>query len=250
MDEKQIPEEEVSTAEEKSEDGSTAEEEPKKGGLLVTRRDFLIGSGAGVAVGAVAAAAGMSAVRPESAVVSKETGGMPAEAPAEVAAVDELPATMRRVTLNINGTDYEVTTDVRWSLWEVLVYKLNFGGTKRGCDRAECGACAVAINGMAVNACTVLAARLEGKEILTVEGLASGPRYEDLHPIQRAYIEKGGFQCGICTSGFIMSTYALLEENPNPSEDDIREALGGNICRCSEYPKIYDSVFQAAEWMA
>jgi carbon-monoxide dehydrogenase small subunit len=157
---------------------------------------------------------------------------------------------MRRVTLNINGTDHEITTDVRWSLWEVLVYKLNLGGSKRGCDRAECGACAVLVDGLAVNSCTVLAARLNGAEIMTPEGLASGSSYEDLHPIQRAYIEKGGFQCGMCTGGFLMSTYALLSENLNPTEEDVREALGGNICRCSEYPKVYDSVFQAAEWMA
>jgi carbon-monoxide dehydrogenase small subunit len=85
---------------------------------------------------------------------------------------------------------------------------------------------------------------------MTPEGLASGSNYEDLHPLQRAYIEKGGFQCGMCTGGFLMSTYALLSENLNPTEEDVREALGGNICRCSEYPKIYDSVFQAAEWMA
>ena len=90
---------------------------------------------------------------------------------------------------------------------------------------------------------------MDGKEITTTEALASGASYEELHPIQRAYIEQGGFQCGICTSGFIMSTYALLQQNPNPSEDDIREAHAGNICRCSEYPKIYDSVLAAAEEM-
>jgi carbon-monoxide dehydrogenase small subunit len=250
MDENKVPEEEVSTAEEESKDVPGGEKESKKGGFFVTRRDFLIGSGAGVAVGAVAAAAGMSAVRPEAPAPAEEAETMPEEAPAEVAMVaDELPATMRRVTLNINGKDYDITTDVRWSLWEVLAYKLDLGGSKRGCDRAECGACAVTVDGLAVNGCTVLAARLAGKKILTVEGLASGPAYEQLHPIQRAFIEKGGFQCGICTGGFIMSSHALLEENPNPTEDDIREALAGNICRCSEYPKVYDSVFQAAEWM-
>jgi carbon-monoxide dehydrogenase small subunit len=123
------------------------------------------------------------------------------------------------------------------------------GGTKRGCDRAECGACGVLVNGKPVNSCTVLTARLDGAEIMTTEALASGSSYEELHPIQRAYIEEGGFQCGICTSGFLMSTYALLEKNLDPSEDDIREAHAGNICRCSEYPKVYDSVFAAAKEM-
>lgn len=249
MDEKKVPEEGLSTEESQE----VPAEESKKEGSLVTRRDFLIGSGAGVAVGAVAAAAGISAVRPDTPPAPEEVqsqpGAAPSGAPAEMAATD-LPATMRRVKLNINGIEHEVTTDVRWSLWEVLVYKLDLGGAKRGCDRAECGACAVLVDGLAVNSCTVLAARLDGTEIITPEGLASGPTYEDLHPIQRAYIEEGGFQCGICTGGFIMSTYALLSENPNPTEDDIREALGGNICRCSEYPKVYDSVFKAAEWMA
>jgi len=123
-------------------------------------------------------------------------------------------------------------------------------GANLGCDRAECGACAVVVDGRAVNSCTMLAARLgKGQKIITIEGLAKGTRPEDLHPIQRAYWQEGGFQCGICTRGFIMSTYALLTKVPVPTEDQVREALSGNICRCSEYPKIYDSVFRAADEM-
>ncbi|MFQ5855378.1 MAG: (2Fe-2S)-binding protein [Anaerolineae bacterium] len=245
MDEKKVPAEEV----------STEDEELKQERSLITRRDFLVGAGAGAAVGAAAAAAGVATLRPAApgpVEIVKEVPvevEVPAEAPAVEVPAEELPATMRRVTLNINGIDYDVVTDVRWSLWEVLVFKLGLKGTKRGCDRAQCGACAVLVDGRAVNGCTVLAARLDGKNIVTVEGLAAGPRYEDLHVIQRAYIEQGGFQCGICTSGFVMSTYALLSQNPNPTEDDIRDALAGNVCRCGDYPKIYDSVLQAAEWM-
>jgi carbon-monoxide dehydrogenase small subunit len=101
-----------------------------------------------------------------------------------------------------------------------------------------------------VNACTLLAARLgRGQKIISIEALAKGTRMEDLHPVQRAFILEGGFQCGICTRGFVMSTYALLNKNVSPTEDDIREALGGNICRCSEYPKIYEAVFHAADEM-
>jgi carbon-monoxide dehydrogenase small subunit len=140
--------------------------------------------------------------------------------------------------------------DVRESLWETMVNKLGLGSVNLGCDRAQCGACTVAIDGLAVNGCTVLSARLgRGQKILSVDGLSVGPTMADLHPVQRAFWQEGGYQCGICTRGFIMATYALLSENLNPTENDVREALAGNICRCSEYPKIFDSVFKAAEEM-
>jgi carbon-monoxide dehydrogenase small subunit len=162
-----------------------------------------------------------------------------------------LPASMRAVSLNIDGAVHEVVVDVRESLWETMTKKLGLGtAINLGCDRAQCGACAVVLDGRAVNGCTVLSARLgRGQKIVTVAGISTGVREEDLHPIQRAYWEEGGWQCGICTRGFIMSTYALLSTNVNPTETDVREALAGNICRCSEYPKIFDSVFKAAELM-
>jgi carbon-monoxide dehydrogenase small subunit len=106
----------------------------------------------------------------------------------------------------------------------------------------------VTVDGRAVNGCTILSARLgRGQQIMTVAGISKGTRTEDLHPVSRAFWQQGGFQCGICTRGFVMSTYALLLKNQNPTDDDIREALSGNICRCSEYPKMYDSVYKAAE---
>jgi carbon-monoxide dehydrogenase small subunit len=164
--------------------------------------------------------------------------------------VSELPPTHRRVTLDINGQKHEVAVDVRMSLWEVMTYELGMAGANVGCDRAQCGACAVVIDGRAVNSCTVLAARLgRGQKILTVEGLGKANRVEDLHPIQKAYWQDGGFQCGICTRGFIMSTYALLVKNPTPDDGEIQDALAGNICRCAEYPKIYESVHRAADAM-
>jgi carbon-monoxide dehydrogenase small subunit len=106
------------------------------------------------------------------------------------------------------------------------------------------------VDGLSVNGCTILSARLgRGQQILTVGGISKGTRLEDLHPIARAFWQEGGYQCGICTRGFIMSTYALLSANPDPSDDDIREALAGNICRCGEYAKMYNSVHKAAQEM-
>jgi aerobic-type carbon monoxide dehydrogenase small subunit (CoxS/CutS family)/copper chaperone CopZ len=157
---------------------------------------------------------------------------------------------MRRVTLDLDGAAREVTVDVRESLWTTMSRQLGISGTNLGCDRAQCGACTVVVNGRAVNSCTVLTARLgRGQKILTVEGIRMGPGIEGLHPVQRAFWEQGGYQCGICTRGFIMSTYALLQTNTNPTNADIKEALGGNICRCGEYPKIYTSVQTAAAAM-
>ncbi len=259
-DEEKIPanEEEIST--EGSEEAS----------IKISRRDFLIGAGVGVvATGAIAG--GYIATRPQGpAEVGEETAGETVEeaagetveeaeaAPQEEAAAEvielaetELPATVRAVTLNIDGKSYDVIVDVRESLWDTMTDTLGLGSTVNlGCDRAQCGACAVLVDGRAVNGCTILTARLgRGQEILTVAGISNGTRAEDLHPIARAYWQEGGFQCGICTRGFIMSTYDLLSRNLDPSDDDIREALAGNICRCSEYPKIFDSVHKAAEEM-
>lgn len=228
------------------------EERPDAKMAAVTRRQFLIGAGSGLVVGAVGAAgvlAATSTAKPAE-TTAKVPDTQPAAAQPAAQAVPDLPATMRRVTLNIDGNSHDVAIDVRMSLWEVLTYELGTAASNVGCDRAQCGACTVVIDGRAVNSCTVLAARLgKGQKILTVEGLGKANRVEDLHPIQKAYWQSGGFQCGICTRGFIMSTYALLTKNPTPNEDDIREALAGNICRCSEYPKIYESVFRAAEDM-
>lgn len=235
------------------EQSEEAEEQPAK----VSRRDFLIGAGAGVVATGALAGGYIALVPREQAAVSE---GQVEVAPAQEAAVSEaptqveaseLPATMRAVTLNIDGKAHDVVVDVRESLWETMTDKLGLGTSiNLGCDRAQCGACAVAVDGLAVNGCTILSARLgRGQEILTVSGLSKGTRPEDLHPIARAYWQEGGFQCGICTRGFIMSTYALLTRNPDPTDDDIREALAGNICRCSEYPKVYHAVHKAAEEM-
>jgi aerobic-type carbon monoxide dehydrogenase small subunit (CoxS/CutS family) len=239
---------------------------------VVTRREFIAGAGIGVAATAAVAGGvavvtrGQPAPAPQTVqtapgapavavapppVVAPAPGQAAPAAPAQPAAApNQLPRTMRRVTLNLDGARREVTVDVRESLWTTMSRQLGVSGSNLGCDRAQCGACTVVVNGRAVNGCTVLTARLgRGQQILSVEGIRQGPGIDGLHPIQRAFWEQGGYQCGICTRGFIMSTYALLQTNTNPSNDDIREALAGNICRCGEYVKIYSSVQTAAAQM-
>lgn len=237
---------------------------------LVTRRDFLIGGGAGaVAAGVVAGGVftatqgSRQATLPQPQVVQTAPGGpaaavvpppavAPGTAPAQPAApaAQTLPLTMRRVDLDIDGVKHNVIVDVRESLWETSVNQLGMSSINLGCDRSTCGACAVVIDGKAVNGCSILSARLgRGQKIITVESLTKGSGVEGLHPIQKAFWWEGGYQCGICTRGFIMATYALLETNKNPTDDQIAEALSGNICRCGEYPKIFNSVKAAAAEM-
>src|SRR5437870_1908125 len=209
----------------------------------VTRRDFLIGAGAGAATAAVVlggTAVATKAIQPAQQTTSTTSG----------ANLSTLPATMRRVELSIDGVKHTVVVDNRESLWETMNFQLGLSNSNLGCDRAQCGACAVLVNGKSVNSCTVLSARLgRGQEIKTVAGLATGPGVAGLHPIQRAFWLEGGFQCGICTRGFIMSTVALLAANPKPTDVQIAEALSGNICRCGAYKKVFTSVQTAAAEM-
>lgn len=206
----------------------------------LTRRDFLVRSNAGaVAVGAMTGI-GLAASLAQRGEAS--TAGQPPAGP--------VPVTVRRVALNIDGKKYDVTVDVRESLWETLNYQLGLSNCNLGCDRAQCGACAVLVDGRAVNGCALLTARLgRGQKILTVAGIAPGPGPLGLHPVQRAFWLEGGFQCGICTRGFVMSAYALLQANKNPTDPQIKEALSGNICRCGEYTKILSAVKKAAAEM-
>ena len=138
---------------------------------------------------------------------------------------------------------YRVDVANSTTLAQVLREELKLTGTKVGCDRMQCGACTVHVNGRSLYACTMPAVDAEGTEVLTIEGLADG---DTLHPIQQAFVERSGFQCGFCTSGQIMSTKALLDRNPEPTEDEARQALGGNLCRCSAYKKILESVMTAS----
>jgi aerobic-type carbon monoxide dehydrogenase small subunit (CoxS/CutS family) len=161
-----------------------------------------------------------------------------------------VPATMRRVQLSIDGQKHDVIVDNRESLWETMNFQLGLSNSNLGCDRAQCGACAVNVDGKPMNSCTILSARLgRGQKITTVASLPTGPGIAGLHPVQRAFWLDGGFQCGICTRGFIMSTVALLAAFPKPTTVQIQEGLAGNICRCGEYAKIYQSVNTAAAEM-
>ena len=152
----------------------------------------------------------------------------------------------QKVSFTVNGEVYEVEVEPRWTLLEVLREKLYLTGTKRGCDRGDCGACTVLINGIAKLSCLTLAVEAQGKEILTVEGLAQD---KDLHPIQRAFVEQGAVQCGFCTPGMVLSAKALLDRNPTPSEEEVREGLSGNLCRCTGYTKVIEAVLVASETM-
>jgi len=143
--------------------------------------------------------------------------------------------------LNVNGSRHEIEAGTR-TLLEVLRDDLGLVGSKEGCGVGMCGACTVLVDGKPVSGCLMLAVQVADKEVLTVEGLAKDGK---LHPIQQAFIDERAFQCAYCTPGFMLSTFALLNENPNPSEDDIREYLSGNLCRCGSYQNILKAVVEA-----
>lgn len=147
------------------------------------------------------------------------------------------------ITLNVNGEDHEVKVDPYDRLADVLRDKLGLTGTKRGCDYGGCGCCTVNIDGKAVYSCMFPALKAVGKHIVTIEGLSSNGI---LHPIQEAFLKHGGFQCGYCTPGMMMSAKALLERNKSPTEEEVRDALDGNLCRCTGYVKIVEAVLEAS----
>ena len=148
-----------------------------------------------------------------------------------------------RITLTVNGTKEQVDLPSNFTLLRMLREKLALTGTKNGCAAGECGACTVLLNGEPVNSCMVLAVECDGANVVTVEGLAKDKR---LDTVQEMMIEAGGVQCGFCTPGILISARALLDRNPKPSEDEIREALVGNLCRCTGYVRIIDAVKKAA----
>ena len=153
---------------------------------------------------------------------------------------------MKQVRLTVNGSMYELGVQPWETLLEVIRDKIGLTGTKEGCGLGECGACTVIMDGKTVNSCLVLAVEADGKEITTIEGLADGDK---LHPVQEAFMECGGLQCGFCTPGMIMSAKSLLDENPHPSEEEIRRGIAGNLCRCTGYTKIIESIASAAQSM-
>lgn len=146
------------------------------------------------------------------------------------------------IALKVNGESYEVAVEPRMTLLEVLRDVLGLTGTKNGCSLGNCGSCTVLLNGKPVVSCLVLAVEAQGKEIVTIEGLAQNGK---LHPIQQAFIDHGALQCGFCTPGMILSAKALLEENPNPTADEVKEAISGNLCRCTGYTDAVNAVLDA-----
>ena len=150
------------------------------------------------------------------------------------------------IKLNVNGKTYDVNVKLHWTLIRVLRNELGLTGTKLGCGTGDCGACTVLVDGKPVLSCLMLAAQAEGKKIITIEGLADGAK---LHPLQEAFIKYQGFQCGFCTPAMILSAKALLDENPNPTEGEVREAVSAVLCRCGSYPRIIRAVEDAAKMM-
>ena len=146
-------------------------------------------------------------------------------------------------TLTVNGTAYPVEIDPHLSLLRAVREEVGLTGSKEGCDDSECGACMMLLDGKPVNACSYLAAQADGREVATVEGLADGG---NLAPLQRAFLEHGGVQCGFCTPGMLISATALLEASPSPSEDEVRIALSGNLCRCTGYDGIVKAVLEVS----
>lgn len=219
----------------------------------ISRRDFL----KGLTIGAVAAAA-VAAIE-ETRIVSVPTSTTTIAKTATTTATTTItpltvtvtptptpaqePVYGKSITLTVNGEERTVEVEARDTLLKVLREKLKLTGTKKGCNRGECEACTVVMDGATTLSCMVLAISAEGKNILTVEGLA---KEGQLNPIQEAFIEETGLQCGYCTPAFLMTTKALLDENPDPTVDDVKDAISGTLCRCHNYPLIINSVLTAA----
>jgi len=148
------------------------------------------------------------------------------------------------IRLHVNGEEHEVLTEIHKTLLEVLREDLGLTGTKRGCDLGACGACTVLVNGKPRLSCLTLAVDAQGKDIMTIEGLAQNG---ELHPLQKSFVEKGAIQCGFCTPGMILTAKAFLDEHPHPSEGDVKKAIAGNLCRCTGYVKIVEAILAVSE---
>lgn len=193
----------------------------------ISRRAFVETTGAGLVV-----ATSVPLAAQEAATASHAASPLTSSAPTS------------SIKLIVNGTEHRIEVEDRWTLVEVLRDHLELTGTKIGCDRGECGACTVLLDGKPVYSCSQLAVWADGRTVETVEGLAHN---DHLHPLQEAFIEHDGPQCGYCTSGQLMSAKALLDHNPHPTEDEVRAAMTGNICRCSNYNRYVESVLAASK---
>ena len=193
----------------------------------LSRRDFLRGAGVAVSGGLLVGENVLEAATPQAATNTLGPGAVP-------------------ITLRINGEPRKLNLEPRVTLLDALRDYMDLTGAKKVCDRGTCGACTVIIDGKAVYACSVLAIEAQGKDIQTIEGLASGDK---LHPIATAFVEHDAQQCGFCTPGFVMATKAYLDRNPNPTLEDVEKGLGGNLCRCGTYVGMRKAVLDAAKAM-
>jgi aerobic-type carbon monoxide dehydrogenase small subunit (CoxS/CutS family) len=204
-------------------------------GKGLSRRALLKGAGV-TAAGAAIAESGLTALAQE------QVQGQGRASTTKVIGPDAVP-----ITLNVNGQQRKLQAEPRTTLAEALRINLDMTGTKVVCDRGACSACTVFLDGTPVCSCMTLAIDAQGRQIKTIEGLASG---DQLHPVQEQFIEHDAMQCGFCTPGMIMSCAALLERNKNPNLDDVKTATSGNLCRCGTYPKVFDATLAAAKQMS
>ena len=213
------------------------EEKREKESGRITRREFLKDAGFIVGGAAIGSTALLAACGPKEEVITKT---VTVEVPGPTKTV-EVPEKLTKLT--VNGETHELKVEANWTLNFVLREKLKLTGTKIWCEEGACGACTVLMDGVPIFSCMTLATECEERNIETIEGLSDGVT---LHSIQQAFIENFGFECGYCTPGIILVAKALLSENPNPTEEDVREALAGNICKCGDYKQIVASVLAAA----
>ncbi len=214
-----------------------ADEETNIGGSGINRRNFL--KSAGVVVTGSTLGSGLTLATGTAA--EKEA---PAAAAKGAAVMSPGGASLVTAKLKVNGKDYKVQIEPHWTLQRTLQFKLGLTGAKQMCDRGVCGSCTVIMDGRAVLSCTTLAVECEGKEIETVEGIASNKKWD---PLIKSYCKWDAMQCGYCTPGFVVSAKALLDKNPNPSENDCKQALAGNICCCGTYPRHPTAIMEAAQ---
>lgn len=205
------------------------EEKKLKG--KVSRRKFLKGMGGGIATTAAISSGGLLTKEAAAAIFKPDA---------------ETIAGMQTIQLNINGKMLRVTVEPRTTLLNALRDKLELTGTKEVCDRGQCGACTVHVDGEPILSCMALALDVRDKKIITIEGLTKG---EELTAVQKAFVEKDALMCGFCTPGFVMSATTLLQNNPTPSADEIKQGLSGNLCRCGTYPKLFEAVEAASKTM-
>ena len=208
------------------------EERPTAKGI--TRRGFL--KGAGVAAAGTALLEGAQVFTREAAAATR----------GEHHGVKELGPGAVPVTLHINGKEQTVQLEPRTTLADALRVHMGLTGTKVVCDRGSCSGCTVLLDNMPVNSCMTLAIDAIGRKVTTIEGLSSVAHPEDMHPVQAAFVKHDAMQCGFCTPGMVMTCSALLKKNPNPTEDDVRHATAGNLCRCGTYPRIFAATLEAA----